>query len=179
MKYIAKLWWLKPGTFSKFKSHSYKSWVENNLNEQDSFSKQNLDQNSWKILMLFVFSTKIVNNSWDTTLDSRPLALKMFEAKTFEAEISDANLAHAYLLVVKYIWCQSSQPQAVVDSRPLRPKMFEAKTFEAGSLMQIYWSSRCPNRDFQPLKSGHKSLGRWPRTSSVSRGLNPQLYFIE
>ena len=179
MNYVAKLWWLKPKTFLKFKSHSNKSWVENNLNEQDSFSKQNLDQNSWKILMLFVFSTKIVNNSWDTTLDSRPLALKIFEAKTFEAEISDANLAHAYLLVVKYIWCQSSQPQAVVDSRPLRPKMFEAKTFEAGSLMQIYWSSRCPNRDFQPLKSGHKSLGRWPRTSSVSRGLNPQLYFIE
>ena len=62
--------------FSKFKSHSYKSWVENNnLNKQDSFSKQNLDQNSWKILMPFVFSTKIVNNFWDTTLDSRPFAL--------------------------------------------------------------------------------------------------------
>ena len=69
--------------------------------------------------MLLVFSTKIVNNFWDTTLDSKSLALKMFEAKTFEA----------------------------------------------GSLMQIYWSSRCQTRDFHPLKTkkvlagGLKRLG--------------------
>ena len=132
MNYVAKLWWLKPKTFLKFKSHSNKSWVENNLNEQDSFSKQNLDQNSWKILMLFVFSTEIVNNFWDITLDTRPLALKMFEAKTFEAEISDANLATNWLSNIydvnryslEQLWIQDPWGQRCSRPRPLRPDLW-------------------------------------------------------
>ena len=83
--------------------------------------------------MPFVFSTKIVNNFWDTTLDSKSLALKIFEAKTFEDEISDANLAHAYLYKMSIVTASSS-----CGFKPLTPKKFEAKTSEAGSLMQIY-----------------------------------------
>ena len=109
-------------------------------------------------------------------------------------------------LVVKYIWRQSSQPRAVVDSSCLTPKSSRPRLYRPDLWCKFIDRQGVTSLDFRPLKSGLskswpptswpeiktcdtltinkfaseiRPLKSWPRTSSASRDLNPQLYLIE